>query len=311
MTSAISNQPVSWRGCENLEFNKINLPNYEIMRQKSSTFLFCLCLLGPTCCLGQTQESTHREKDLFEIKVQAPTSKPGEFVLCPSRQFFDSALEKGADKTSFIYYAAKMIRVGKYESEVRNLAGHTFRLPNQLIISIPPRQVCKVGDILLTWWQSGSGMKRAIVVGGTATFPIVRYLDIKLDNPSGAGKKEDALKPDTFVVLNKPWQLGTSVYVDDGRQPRHGQLVAVSEQHVLVREFAGKLKCYDKSKANPIPIVPNVTEGDNAMAALYGGFKPVTVTKIDSKIGRVFAKFQLGRKDQEKVIPFGDIFKKK
>ena len=86
--------------------------------------------------------------------------------------------------------------------------------------------------------------------------------------------------------------------------------MALSDDHVLVREFAGKIVCHDRSKVTPIPIVPDVVAGDIAMAAWHGSFKPVTVTKVDKTIGRVYTNFQLGRKDQEKVISFGDLFKK-
>ena len=153
-------------------------------------------------------------------------------------------------------------------------------------------------------------MQRAIVVGGTKTQPTVRYLDIALDNPSGAGKKEDTLKPDTFVVLKQQWQVGSAVVVNDGRRLKHGLILAVTEEHVLVKEFAGKLNCYDRTNVSPVPVIPDMVAGDIAMATWHGTFKPVTVTKVDSKIGRVLTNFQLGRKDQEKIVSFGDIFKK-
>ncbi len=274
---------------------------------------------GSSFCAGQTRAEQNagntgsdpqNETRLFPIVVPPPSASPGDFVLCPSRQFYESAIEKGTDKTTFIYYAARMVEAGEATSKVTNLAGQTFEIPNALIISIPQGQKCKAGDVILTWWQSGSGLQRAIVVGGSETEPVVRYLDIALDNPSGAGRKEDTLKPDSFCVLNREWQIGSAVAIETDRQTRHGLLMAISEQHILVREFAGKLNCYERANAKPIPIVPDVAEGDIAMAALYGSFKPVTVTKVDTRIGRVFTRFQLGRKDQEKVFPFGDVFKK-
>lgn len=258
---------------------------------------------------AQVDDATTNDQ-LFEIVVPPPTAKPGEYVLCPSRQFYDRALKNGVEKSTFSYYAAKMVEVGEHQSKVANLAGRTFEIPNQLIISIPPKQECNKGDILLTWWQSGSGMQRAIVVGGTKTQPVVRYLDITLDNPSGWGKKEGTLKPDTFVLLNKQWQIGSAVIVKEGRQKKHGLILAVSDEHVLVREFAGKLNCHDRDKVTSVPIVPDVVADDIAMAAWHGSFKPVTVTKVDTEIGRVFVNFQLARKGQEKVIAFGDLYKK-
>lgn len=249
-----------------------------------------------------------QDSPLFEIEAIKPTAKPGDYVLCPSRQFFDNAVEKGVDKTTFIYYAAKLVESNDTTSTVKNLAGRTFSLPNQMIISIPQAQKAKKGDIVLTWWQKGSGMQRAIVVGGTESEPVVRYLDIKLTNPSGAGKRDETLRPNSFAVLSKPWQVGTTVQIRKGKPVKHGQLLAVSDKAVLVREFAGKIGCYPRETAKPLPIVPDLKENGAALAALYGTFKPVTVVKVDPAIGRVFAKFEFGRKPREEAFAFGDIY---
>ena len=259
---------------------------------------------------AKSSEQQKQPDPLFEIEAALQTAKPGEYVLCPSRQFYDRAVKNGIEKSTFIFYAAKMVEVGEQESKVANLAGRKYSIPNQLIISIPPKQECNKGDIVLTWWQSGSGMQRAIVVGGTKTEPVVRYLDITLDNPSGWGKKEESLKPDSFLVLNKPWQIGTAVAIQQGRNTKHGLILAATDEHVLVRGFAGRVSCHDRNNITSIPAIPNVVAGDIAMAAWHGSFKPVTVTKVDKEIGRVYTNFQLARKDQEKVVPFGDLYKK-
>ena len=251
------------------------------------------------------------DKPLFNVKVGKMTAAKGDFVLCPSRQFFDAAVEKGIDKTTFIYYAAKMLEPGTEQSTVRNLAGRQFSLPNQMIVPIPQGQKTKVGDILLSWWQSGSGMQRAIVVGGTETEPIVRYLDIKLDNPSGAGKKEGKLKPNSFYVLSKPWQIGSTVRIAGVKRPSvqlYGQLLAMDKDNVLVRGWAGKLSVHPRKDAQPLPIVPKVKSNDAIQIALFGSFKPATVLRVEPEIGRVFAKYQFGRKDKEAAFAFGDVY---
>ena len=244
---------------------------------------------------------------LVDIDVPRPTTEPGDFVLCPSRQFYDSAVEKGLQKTTFIYYTARFVEAGEAESRVKSLAGTEYTLPNVFIIPIPQGQTANVGDILLTWWQTGSGMQRAIVVGGTKTEPVVRYLDIAYDNPSGAGKREDKLKPDSFVVLRNSFQIGSSVAVSVGSQHRVGQLLAADEERILVKEFAGRLQVYDRANAKPLPIQPNLSDGSAAKAAMFGTLKPITVKTVDAKIGRVFATYQLGRTEKEKVFSFGEI----
>jgi len=254
-----------------------------------------------------TSTAANAADKLFDITVPKPTAKPGDYVLCPSRQFYDSAVEKGVDKTSFIYYTAQMAEVGDVESKVQSLAGTEYSIPNEFIISIPRGRTAKVGDILLTWWQTGSGMQRAIVVGGSETEPVVRYLDITYDNPSGAGKTEEKLKRDSFYVLSKPFQIGTTVAVQSGAQQRFGHLLAMDDDKVLVKEFAGRLMLHDRRLAIAMPIHPEFSDSSAAEAALFGGLKPITIVKVDQKIGRVFATYQLGRTEKEKVFSFGEV----
>ena len=245
--------------------------------------------------------------DLFGVQSDSPKAQAGEYVLCPSRAFVDSAIEKGVDRTTFIYYAAKMIKVGAEESTVKNLAGREFPVPNELIVSIPPNQTASVGDVLLTWWQSGSGMQRAIVVGGSAGEPVVRYLDVALDNPSGIGTKEEMLKRNSFFVLDQPLEIGSTAVITTSSQKRFGQIVMINDKHVLVREFAGKIKRYERNQLSPIPITPKLDPSSNAYAAIFGTMRPVTVKRVDQRNGRVHATYQFGRTEKSKAFSFGEI----
>ncbi|MEL6107078.1 MAG: hypothetical protein AAFU85_13630 [Planctomycetota bacterium] len=250
--------------------------------------------------------SVRADTPLFGLKV-SPGSAVGEYVLCPSRQFYDAAVAKGVEKTTFIYYTAVMVESGPTESTVKSLAGSTYSLPNELIIPIPKGQTANVGDIVLTWWQSGSGMQRAIVVGGTSQKPVVRYLDITYENPSGAGKKEDTLKADSFFVLDGSLQVGTMIVVKDGTKSRVGRLLAMDETSVLVDGFAGRLKRYDRDGVGPMPLRPKLKAGDSAEAVVFGSLKAVTVKEVDAKIGRVFATYTFGRSEKEKAFAYGEI----
>lgn len=261
---------------------------------------------------GLTSMAQERGKNLFGLTRKTPVAAKGQFVLCPSRPFVDQALKKGADKATFIYYAAAMMEPGPQESVVMNRAGGKFSVPNELVIPIASGQRADVGDVVLTWWQSGSGMQRAIVIGGAPTQPVVRYLDIAYDNPSGAGKKDETLRANSFVVLRKPGQIGTSVAVRTSRGQRVGQLVYADERKILIREFAGRLRSYDKSLAEAIPINPGqLMMGDAAQVALFGSLRPVTVQRVDRRIGRVFATYQIGRTERQKAFPFGEVIAKR
>ena len=242
------------------------------------------------------------------------TAKDGEYVIVPSYNWIKDAAEKGVDSTNFIWYVQKMAQADKENSEVQFMSERK-KVPNAYIVAIPPGQKAKNGDIVLTWWQTGSGMQRAIVVDDKDPIsPIVRYLDIDYDNPAKSrdnvttiGKMDEKIVPDSFVKI-KDWDAGTTVAIQDGANMKKGRVIRAAGDKVLVLEGVGKLKVYPKSACKPVPVVSDVKEGDRVSAPFVGTFKDAVVSKVDAKIGRVFVKFD-GMPD-EKAIPFGDVLKK-
>lgn len=239
------------------------------------------------------------------------TAKTGEYVLVPMFKWLVDAMEKGGDKVTFIWYRQKMSNPGKERSEVQFISERR-EIPNAYIIPIQAGEKAKNGDIVLTWWQSGSGMQRAIVVdGSTPAEPIVRYLDREHDRSvkgGDDGPKEEKLRPDTFVVLRKEMEPGTAVAITDGADLRHGQVIRAAGDHIFVKMFAGKAAVFPRSDVQPVPLVPNVKKGDRVRALNFGKFDDGTVAEVDAKVGRVWVRFD-GRQD-EKAVAFGDILLK-
>ena len=109
--------------------------------------------------------------------VKECAASDGEFVLSPSRAFLDDAFAKEG-KTMMIWYQNIMAKSDINESTIKQISGEV-QIPNSLIIPIPAGATAKKGDIILTTWQSGSGMQRAIVTDDTdPSAPVVHYLDI-------------------------------------------------------------------------------------------------------------------------------------
>lgn len=242
------------------------------------------------------------------------TAKAGEVVLVPSFNWIMDATEKGGDKVTFIWYQQTMANPGKEMSEVKFMS-NTHKVPNAYIVPIAPNGKAKKGDILLTWWQTGSGLQRAIVVDdANPSEPVVRYLDLSYDNPAKAkdgvtsiGQMEEKLKPNSFVKINAPMEPGSATAIQDGADMKHGQVIRVAGEKVFVKMFAGKVGVFDKSKCQPVPLVPDVKEGDSVKAERNGRFSAGKVSKVDAKIGRVWVKFDGSDKDD--VIAFGDVMK--
>ena len=241
----------------------------------------------------------------FDFDNPAIAAAAGQFVLAPSRQPLDEAL--GGSTGSFIYYGATMVSAGAIESTVRSLAGTEYTLPNALIIPIKPKQTAKKGDILLGHWESGSGLQRAIVVGGTATEPVVRYLDIGYDNPSGWGQKDDTFQPDRFQVLSEAGQIGATVACQGSGGYEHGVLTAAYGDQVLVSGFAGSLKAYPRGECVDITPKPALKAGQTVQVPVIGKYTEGTVKSVDMATGRVTVTYTWGGGDEEKKFAIVDV----
>lgn len=236
----------------------------------------------------------------------ATTAKEGDYVLCPSRDKVIEMTQSGEQNLTLIYYTGKMLRPGATESEVQSLySGGPGMLPNAYLITIPAGQKAKVGDVVLTWWQTGSGIQRAIVTDASnAAEPTVRYLD----RISEADKdKLEKLTPNSFVKLSQPFQPGTSVAVKSDSRPEHWQVLSVAEDKIFALGFAGKVKLLNKADCTPVPIKPQVKAGDKVRAVVYGSFTDATVVSVDEKLGKVVVKAD--GQNEEQMIDFGKVLK--
>ena len=240
------------------------------------------------------------------------TAAEGDYVLTPSKVWQEDATKKGAENQTFIFYNAKMAKPGAEYSMIDFTFDGEVEIPNYMIIPIKSKQTAKKGDIILTWWQTGSGMERAIVVDDSnPAEPIVNYIDLDWNNPAtdsdgvGIGQATYKIKPNTFHALTKKWEAGTTVAVKDGSDYKAATIVNVSGDKVLTIGFAGRMAIYNKSDCTPIEVIPNVKKGDNVQAPWVGKFVNTKVIKVDKKMGRVWVEDPYSK--EPLIIPFGDV----
>jgi len=244
----------------------------------------------------------------FDYPAVATTAKAGDYVIAPSKTWIDEAFVKGGSKQTFIYYGAWMVTPGPLESKIKTLPGKEVTIPNGMMVPIRSGETAKPGDVVLTTWQSGSGMQRAIVVpGGTPATPKVMYLDLDYDNPAGVGKKVDQLKPNTFQKQKDGLEVGNVVAVKAGSRMNRARVVGVAGDKVLVIGFAGRVSVQAKANVIPIPIKPHVKVGDEVWVPQIGSFGKAKVEKIDAAIGRVFVGYKWGGQEKKAAIAFGDV----
>lgn len=254
-------------------------------------------------------EEVEAEPGALHVEFPAVRTKAevGNFVLAPSRESLDRAMEDG--KGALIFYGGEMVEVGEADSKVKSLAGTEFTIPNALIVAAEPNAKAAVGDILLGHWESGSGAQRAIVTGGTDTEPVVRYLDIDYDNPSGAGKEDDTWKSGRFRKITGPGQIGSTVACQDGDAWVHGYLVNRDKSTLLVTGFASEVTAHDKSECVALLTKGTYAEGDTVHVPVVGKYTEGEVVKVDEAIGRVWVKYNWGGEDKEVAFAVTNVTK--
>lgn len=247
-----------------------------------------------------------------DFPKDAITANVGDYVLTPSENWQKDATEKGPEKVTFIFYSQKMAEVGKEYSKIDFISKKGVEIPNYMIIPIKSGQKAKKGDIVLTWWQSGSGMNRAIVTDvAKLAEPSVNYIDIEWTNPAknkdkiGIGQMSEKLKPNSFHVISNMWEPGTSVAVKEDNKYTHATVIKVSGDKVLTIGFAGKMKVCKKSDCVAIPVKPGVKAGDAVQVPWVGTFKNSKVQKVDAKNGRVWCDNPFGK--DPLIVPFGSV----
>lgn len=249
-------------------------------------------------------------KDFPKDAINAQT---GDYVLSPSVNWQRDATTQGTEKVNFIFYNQTIAEVGNEYSKIDFMSEKGVEIPNYMIIPIPQNQKTKKGDIILTWWQSGSGMQRAIVTDATnPSEPKVNYIDIDWNNPAKnngipIGQMEEKIKPNTFYVLTDLWQPGTCVAAKKGNDYALATIVKVSGDKVLTIGFAGFMKVYSKSECIPIPNKISVNVGDEVYAPWVGKFVKTKVEKIDGKFGRIHCDDPYS--DKPLIVPFGTVLK--
>ncbi len=245
----------------------------------------------------------------FDFPKTDTIAKKGENVLVPSYNWLEDAVKKDPTKVTMIWYNQKMEEPGEEMSKIKFMS-NTQEVPNAYIVPIPAGQTAKKGDIVLTWWQTGSGMQKAIVTDASdPKAPTVRYLDLKYDNPAkdrekgtGIAQTDYQIKPDTFVPITAMMAPGTSVAI--GTDMKRGQVIRVNGDKVFVKLFAGRVGVFPRADVKSVPVKVSVKAGDKVKAPFVGSFKDAEVTKVDENIGRVWVKFDSG---SEEVVAFGDI----
>ena len=246
----------------------------------------------------------------FPEGIALENPEEGQYVLSPYT-FYPKALTKNDPASeTLIFYSTTLTKYGDTHSVVAN----NVEMPNSLVILLPKGLKARVGDVLLTWWQSGSGLQRAIVTDASdPEQPRVMYLDLKYgENGSANEHANEQLKPSSFDVLRDgEWQPGAAIAAFDGRKWREGVLIHATDDRVLMLGFAASIKAYPRADCRLIPLNQNLKVGDEVMAIFVGSFTSgYKITRIDRRIGRIWVKDMEHENEQEEALSILQVVKK-
>jgi len=227
----------------------------------------------------------------------------GAYVLAPSRASLEEAFERGPERQSIAYSGAVLEELGAVESRVRSLTRQRARIPNVLIVPIRPGARAEPGRIVLTSRASGSGLVRAIAVGGDPATPRVRYLD----GDGGGENAEEVLSADSFHVLGEAPEPGRSLACRvDGTVEHLIWLSSAGELRVGLG-FAGRIRVAPAGSCRVLPLEPRVRPGDRVYVPLLDGFVPASVVAVDDRVGRVLVDYELAGKRVQRSVGFTNV----
>lgn len=244
--------------------------------KKASIFLFALFV----SLFANAQEF---DKFPWDFPQEMKTSlKEGQWYLTCKSGYESNAGKADLSKEILIYYSYqfKEMKDGLVDGV----------MPSSMCIPLPEKQKAKKGDILLTWWQRGSGMSHAVVVDDSNPLtPKVNYL-------KNVGGEE--LKPNSFIVLKSGKMMpGAPVaYKGDHDKWRTGTVINIADGKVLIYAFGSKLKTAKLEDCKVIPLKPDYKVGDSVMSTFVDSFEDgYTVKEINLETGKVKVTDKDGR----------------
>ena len=261
---------------------------------KTMLCLMALAVVTPVC--SQEKDNNPWPWDFPQsVKLKLEV---GQTVLSPYT-YYPSSVEKGEPlrQSVLIFYDTTVKEVGGEKTTLDKYNG-VQEMPNALIIPLPKKAKAKKGDVVLTWWQSGSGMQRAIVVDDSnPQEPKVCYFDLTWpDNPESQKleekRKGEPLKLGSFAVLKDgQWQSGAQLAIKKGNDWLKGTLIHVDGDKVLVLGFGSKIEAYNKADVRLVPFKEKIKVGDKVWASWVSEYRPgYVVTAVDDLTGHVYVQ---------------------
>jgi len=245
-----------------------------------------------TSCSDLKEKNDNSDEFLFKA-INKIETQPGDYVLAPSKANFDTAKINGIENTLFVFYPRRVIEQTD-SSVILDEYGDTSNLPFAFVIPMEREKKTIAGDILLTWWQNGTGMQRAIVLSkDSTTTPVVYYLDNQYSLYAPATDIKywmDTLMPNTFLVLSKSVMLGKAITPKNEEFSNFYLILSVTGNKILGLSWSGNIQILDKDKCDIIPFKKEIDVGDSIKIPYIGMYSRGRVISKWEDIGKIKAR---------------------
>lgn len=214
----------------------------------------------------------------------------GEYVLSPSKASYDSLLKKGFGDVIFVYYPRKYLSNNDSTFFLEEF-GDTIEIPISLVVPLPDSQMVAKGDIVLTWWQNGTGMQRAVVLSKEPTItPVVYYLDNQYyfyysDNDPTFWI--DTLKANSFLKIEDKIMPGRSCSVTGEYISTFYTVINFLGNNIMALSWSGDLEIFQSGVCEIVPFNQNFEVGDSVFTPYLGTFSHGTVKSVFPDIGKM------------------------
>ncbi len=230
------------------------------------------------------------------------------YVLAPSLANYKNARENGLSNTLFVFYPREFL--GYTDTTVLlNEFGDTVEIPNSLIIPMHKGETAQKGDLVLTWWQKGTGMQRGIVLNDEpSTTPIVYYIDNQYTMYSSSNDINfwiDTLKENSFIVVKDSIMPGRSLIYNDNLY----LVISQDADKIVASSWSGTLKVIDKDSCMFVPFGTDVEVGDSIYAPYIGIYFNGKVIQKWADIGKIKAEIDFLDTTIESYVNIPDIIK--
>ncbi len=257
---------------------------------KNVIYLIIVLFVFVACNDELTNDNTDNVTEHYYLLKTDFNIDSGSYVLAPSKSSYDTALVNGLEYALFVFYP-RIVMSQMPDSVKIDELGDTVVLPSSLIIPMQNNVKAYKGDMVLTWWQTGTGMQRAIVLSKDSTLtPVVYYIDNQYSLFSSANDINfwiDTLAPNSFLIIKDRIMSGRSMMVEEEYYTTFYTVINVGQEKILGLNWAGTLNVFNKDEVKIIPLNTSFNVGDSVFVPYYGSYCSGTVKAVWNDIGKL------------------------